>query len=162
MNWRSATLLAVFFMTSGCTVDIYSDAGRRKLDRVSMRVDALDFEVTSHGEVLWAGIARVSRMGGASYSLEAREASGSECPFKVDTKPNSYELIFTTRKAGGNANDPDTYSFDASIERSGLSSDCVSLVRTRSSTSRQYVRMRRGQSIELSGEDDFRVVIRRR
>jgi hypothetical protein len=162
MNWRSATLLTALVMTNGCTVDLFSDAGRRKLDRVSMRVDALDFEVVSRGEVLWTSVAKVSRMRGASYSVEADEASGSDCPFNVVTPRNAYELTFTTQKAGGNANDPDAYSFDASIERSDLGSDCRTLARTRSSVSRQYVRMRRGQSIKLLGEDDFRVIIRRR
>lgn len=162
MDWRSVILLPACLMVMGCAVDIYSDAGMRKLHRVSMRVDALDFEVKSRGEILWTGVVRVSRMGNASYSVDAREASGSECPFKVGTKPNSYRLTFDTQKAGGNANDPDTYSFDAAIERSELKDDCETLVSTHSSVSRQYIRMRRGQSFELSGEDEFRVSIRRR
>lgn len=162
MVWRLATLLSVSVMVTGCAVDIHSDACRRKLDRVSMRVDALDFEVTSRGEVLWRGVARVSRMANASYSMAAREASGSECPFRVDTMPNSYDLTFNAQKAGGNANDPDTYSFDATIRRSDLGGDCQTLVRTHSSASRRFIRIRSGQSIELSGEDEFRVYIRRR
>ena len=162
MDWRSASLLSVCLMVTGCAVDIQSDAGRRKLDRVSMRVDTLDFEVTSRGEVLWNGVARVSRMGNASYSLEAQEASGSECPFRINTKPNTYKLTFETQKAGGNANDPDTYSFDATIERSDLRDDCETLAITRLSASQRYIKIRRGQSIELSGENQFRVSVHRR
>ena len=162
MALRSAILLSACFAVSGCAVDIHSNAGRKKLDRVSMRVDALDFEVASRGEVLWQGVARVSRMGGASYSMEGKEASGSACPFRVDGESNSYNLYLRTQKAGGNANDPDTYSIDATIERKDLGGDCKSMMKTQSSVSRQFFRMRRGQSIELSGEDEFHLSIHRR
>ncbi|WP_156839961.1 hypothetical protein [Novosphingobium aquimarinum] len=127
-----------------------------------MRVDLLDFEVESRGETLWTGVASVSRMASAFYSMKAEEASGSECPLKIGTKRNSYKLALNIRKAGGNANDPDTYSFEATIERLDLKEDCKTLVRSISSASRQYVRMRRRQSIEFSGADDFQVVVTRR
>ena len=163
MDWRSITFLsACLLLVTGCAVDIYSDAGMRKLHRVSMRVDAFDFEMTSRGEMLWNGVARVSRMGGALYSVNAQEASGSDCPFGPFTKPNSYKLTLRTQKAGGNANDPDTYSFVASIESTDLQGDCKSLARNQSSASLQYVKLRPGQSLELSGNDGFRVSIRRR
>jgi len=158
---RSLTLLSVYFFASGCTIDINSVAGLQKLDRVSRRVDAIDFEVSSRGETLWGGVAKVSRMRSALYSTDGQFAPENECAHSTDIKPSSYKMTFRADKAGGNANDPDTYSFDANIERSDLQSDCKTLAKTSSRAIRRYVRMLRGQTIEITGEDALRVSIHR-
>lgn len=158
---RSLILLSVYFIASGCTVDINSVAGLQKLDRVSKRVDAIDFEIFSHDEMLWSGVAKVSRMRSALYSMDGQFAPENECAGSTDNKSSSYKVIFRTEKAGGNANDPDTYSFDASIERSDLQNDCKTLAKTSSRASRRFIRMRPGQTLGITGEGSFRVSIHR-
>jgi hypothetical protein len=161
MNWRSTSLFAALLtLSNGCAPNIHSDEGMRKLARVSARIDTFDYEITSRGERLWSGVARVNRWQDARYSLEGREL-GSRCNSTVDSKPITYNVRFEVHKYGGNANDPDNYRFKASIQTPDMASDCTAAVGTAVSVER-IARMRRGQRIELTGEGDFRVVIVRR
>jgi hypothetical protein len=161
MNWRSTSLMAAMLtLSSGCAPNIYSEEGLRKLHRVSARIDIFDYQFISRGEPLWSGAAKVNRWQNAVISVEGSEA-GSTCSSSVEGIPLSYKLRLEVHKYGGNANDSDTYQFKANIQRSATASDCTRAVGPAVSVER-IARMRRGQSMELIGEDDFRVVIVRR
>ena len=134
-----------------------------KLDRVSLRLDTFDFEIDYHGDTLWQGIARVNRMAAANFSLKGEEAAGPTC-FPVTSIPyrsNKYELTFRAYKYGGNATDPDTYRFVATINRSDLAANCVDHVNSEARLEKMR-RVRRGQTIELSGKNGFVLRIVRR
>ena len=134
-----------------------------KLDRVSLRLDTLDFEIEYGGDLLWQGVARVNRMASSALSLQGEEAAGPTC-FPVASSPhrsNKYEMTFTAYKYGGNATDPDTYRFVATINRSDLAANCVDRISSEGRLEKLQ-RMRRGQTMELRGKNGFVLRVIRR
>jgi hypothetical protein len=126
-------------------------------------LDTLDFEIEYGGDLLWAGVARVNRMASSTLSLQGEEAAGPTC-FPVASIPyrsNKYELTFTAYKYGGNATDPDTYRFVATINRSDLSANCVDHISSEGRLEKLR-RMRRGQTMELRGKNGFLLRVVRR
>jgi len=158
MARRHSGIWAAFLLLSGCAASQDNMAGMTQLERVSLRIDTFNIEVASNGEVLWQGLAKVNRMTPARYSTKAEVAAGPECLPMLPARFNSYTLTVQVNKYGGNVRDPDAYKFVASIERSDLTDDCRA---TQASEVRveKVMRMRRGQRVELRGDNGFRVTI---
>ena len=162
MNWRYISLSFLGTLSGCMTFDLYSEEGKRRLEHVSLRIDAFDVEIASRGEPIWHGIAKVNRMQPAVYSVDALEASGPQCrPIRTGLS-DSYKLVFQINKYGGNAKDPDTYRFSANIRRSDLAPDCKEMIVTNANVEKDLVKTRRGQRLEFMGEDGFSVGITRR
>ena len=161
MTGRCFPFWLTCFVLSGCAAIPNRPAGMTELQRVSLRIDTFDVAIALHGETLWVGVARVNRMTSATYVLDAREAAGSMCLPLAPGRSSSYRLSFLAMKYGGTATDADTYGFKASIQRSDLANSCSGTVNSGAAIERT-LRMRRGQHVEFTGEDDFRMSIRRR
>ncbi len=132
-----------------------------KLDRVSLRLDTFDVEISSRGEVLGHGVLQVNRLNPATYHLEASVAAGPNCLPLGLSRSSKYSAEMKIYKYGGNATDPDTYRFAATMERTDLASDCVREILS-PAKAEKMMRLRRGQDVELGGDNDFRVTIHRR
>jgi hypothetical protein len=132
-----------------------------KLDRVSLRLDTFDVEITLNDEVLGHGVVQVNRFTPATYSLESTSAAGATCLPLGPSRSSSYRAEVHIYKYGGNATDPDTYNFKATIDKTDLAGDCVNPVKSQSRTEK-LARMRRGQDMELIGPNGLRLELHRR
>lgn len=160
MKLSAVPLLGCMLILSSCAPNIYSDAGRRKLERVTQRVDTLRFEVETRGDLLWQGEARVTRMQDAVLELKGEDAKGPPCRTGSRWRGGSYTAGVRVHKYGGNANDADEYEFTVWVEHLDLTQDCND--RTRSTAQARAVRkLRAGQEFTFKGNSDLTIRIER-
>lgn len=131
-----------------------------KLIRVSLRIDTIDVEISQPSTLLWKGMVRVNRMNRAIYSLEGEEAAGSGCR-PMGSHSNSYRITLNVMKWGGNATDPDEYRIDSTLNRKDLAANCLDVIPSGSRIYREVVKIRRGQTVELSGDQGFHITLSR-
>ena len=136
-------------------------AAREKLDRVSLRIDILEVDISQRGQLLWRGTVGVNRMNRAIRTIEGEDAAGAKCR-PMGFHSNSHRITLNIMKWGGNITDRDKYSIDATLERSDLPADCSANIASGARITKDVVRIRRGQTIALSGENGFHVTILRR
>ena len=121
--------LALFVALFGASADAQTVAveprSMTKLDRVSLRLDTFDVELSSRGDVFGHGVLTINRFTPATYSLTANFAAGPNCLPLGQTRSGSYQAEIKIYKYGGNATDPDNYRFTATMERTDLADDCV-------------------------------------
>jgi hypothetical protein len=160
MKLGEVSLAGCLLILGSCAPNIHSDAGMRKLQRVTHRVDTLNFMLESRGVVLWQGVARVTRMQSAELELKGGDASGPICDERGTRRGGSYTAGVRIHKYGGNANDRDSYEFDAWVVNVDLAPNCKDEV---SSGDQAHARrtLGVGQEFTFKGNGDLKVTIER-
>jgi hypothetical protein len=151
-------VFAVLVSLQGCAPSLYSEAGREKLAEVSTRLDTIDFEVWWGNDLIWQGAGQVNRFTPTNQSLKITEADLPTCQPWGGSRDREASVRFY--KYGGNYRDPDTYKFEVTLTQSKASRDCGGEP-SKDSRGERTAKLRRGQTLEVTGDNGLRMIVRR-